>query len=579
MQQNKIVFVQSGRLGNAFFRYMACAIINIKNPRLTFCLKENFNEPEERFTYYAGLDYEGNDLGIEFSPNIQSMVMANTSAMGYNTLGYLKHTIDLDNLTSNYYINKENGNGLYVKKCITINDANFLDFVNKKLECFNVVMDGFFQFGHLYLHYKPQILKYMEQHSLNHSIQTDLLDKIMIQELLIDKVLLPEKIYDIVIHIRLGDFNGRPDYIELKYYFALFKTINFSGKKICILFEPTTKQSDHIYIEECRQWFQDKGLFIALETNSLMLDFNIMKQAKILVCSMSTLSWTAAYLSKKIEQCYMPNYNFYKTEERAAFYFHKPIENTILYQVQTTNLSSIKSIILTLPEYAETRLNKLDDFRQKLSQIGLETEIYNGVNGKDIIISKSISNSDSNSNSEKIITYQNCTLTYNPKVRINGAPMTKGEFGCAWSHLNLFKQLLSEGTDVTYYLILEDDIELCRPLNELYELLQHIPSDTDLCHLAKSDWYPFQKTKQVNAFFSECEKRFFSKTTAYLVSKKGAEKLLSYYQDAINVPIDDLINMIYRLTPDFRVYVPLSDYFFKEQDNVLSSIHEINLNT
>jgi GR25 family glycosyltransferase involved in LPS biosynthesis len=99
--------------------------------------------------------------------------------------------------------------------------------------------------------------------------------------------------------------------------------------------------------------------------------------------------------------------------------------------------------------------------------------------------------------------------------------------------------------------------------------------DTDICHLAKSDWYPFTKTRPVNQYFYECEKIFFNKTTAYLISNKGAKKIMEYINHSINVPIDDLFNMIYRLTPDFRFYVP-NDYFFKEQDNILSTIKDID---
>jgi len=572
MSDNKIIFVPNGRLGNALFRYLACAIINIKNPSLSYCLEEDFIEKENssslnKFTFYPGVDHEGDDISSS-----SSLVVA------YNTLGFYKHMIDLDKLKSNAYINKENGHGIYVKKTITINDDNFLAFLNKKLEYFNIRMKGFFQFGHLYLEYKEKILNYIVEHQNEHFIKTDTNDKFLMRDLLNDTNLPLEKQYDIVIHIRLGDFNGRPDYIELKYYLSLFETMEWVAvgaiKRTCILFDPSSsKPGDCVYIEECMQWFKERNIPITIEANSLLMDFNIMKQAEILVCSMSTLVWAAAYLSKRLKKCYMPDYNFYEIAHRRILYFKKPIENTTLYPVKTTqsNLSSIKTIILTLPEYSNERLIKLDNLRQRLTQICLESTIYNGVNGKDIILKET--------SDEKIkqLLYKDTILTYNKTVRLYQTPMTRGEFGCAWSHLNLFKQLVQEDSSVSYYLILEDDVELVKPPAELYELLKNIPSDMDLCHLAKSDWYPFIKTIPVNAYFSECQKHFFNRTTAYIVSKKGAEKLLNYHQGAINVPIDDLFNMIFRLMPDFRFYVPsVADYFFKEQDNITSIIQEIN---
>ena len=155
--------------------------------------------------------------------------------------------------------------------------------------------------------------------------------------------------------------------------------------------------------------------------------------------------------------------------------------------------------------------------------------------------------------------------------------MSNGELGCALSHINLLKQLTKEPTEIKYYLIMEDDVELVKPINELYELFHHLPDDFDICHLAKSTWYDFVKTNKVNAYFSECSKSYFNNATAYIVSKKGAEKIMLYISNSVSVPADDLINMIYRLTPDFRFYVPC-EYFFKEQDGVKSTIKNINLN-
>ena len=153
--------------------------------------------------------------------------------------------------------------------------------------------------------------------------------------------------------------------------------------------------------------------------------------------------------------------------------------------------------------------------------------------------------------------------------------MRKGEFGCALSHIHLLKQLTKEPSEINYYLIMEDDLELVKPINELNDLLHHLPSDFDMCHLAKSDWNPFIKTQAVNEYFSECSKSYFNRTTAYIISKKGAEKVLLYVDSQLSIPIDDIFNRIYRLTTDFRFYVPF-DYFFKEQNNIESTIKDIN---
>ena len=575
-EQKKLVFYPSGRLGNAFFRYMACAIINIINPALKYTLLADFEPPIKNFTYYPGLDQEGCDAYKTKDANSKAMeneAMRETTIMGFNTLGYFKHTID--KLTSNIYINKENGQGLYVKNNLILTDNNFFDMFYKKLENFNVYMDGYYLFGYIYLKYKPQILHYIEQHKNEHFIQIDRNERFLMRDILDDIILPLEKQYDIAIHIRLGDFNGRLDFIEVEYYLVLFTSLlsQFQGKRICIVYQSSSgihSATDEQYIRTCLKWFQQNDLPITIESNSLLVDFNIMKQAKVLICSMSTLAWSAAYLSKHIEQCYMPNYNFYgHGGQRDAMFFHKPIENTILYNVKTTPAVKIKTQIITLPEFSG-RIANLDGLMYNLSIIGMDTNIIYGVYGKDI----KIYNAAYKETGVKHITWKGTTFFYDMRVRLNGQHMTKGEFGCAWSHLNVLQQLLTEPAG-TYYLILEDDVELVKPLNELHELLQHVPEDADMCHLAKSDWYPFELTKKVNDYFYECKKQFFNKTTAYLVSHKGAQKILEYTKNSINVPIDDLFNMIYRLTPDFRFYVP-AEFYFKEQDNIISTIKTID---
>lgn len=568
-----LVFNPRGRLGNAIFRYMACAVLNILNPTLKYTLKRNVMAEDDLngFTYYPGQDHNGDDLYcVKEQTGRLEKADADHSVMGFNTLGYFKHTIDVNKLISNQYINKDNRHGLYVKKTLMITDDNFFYYLYKKKNGFNLVMDGYFQFDVIYNVYKTEILAYMEQHKNEHYIQTDNNQRFCFSELLQDMKLSPEQQYDIIIHLRLDDFNGRPDFIELQYYLDLFAGIDFTEKTVCILCQTVSDKKDTLYLEQMLEWFKKHSISVKVESNSLLMDFNMMKQAKVLVCSMSTLAWSAAYLSNKLQQCYMPDYNFYHVPERRMSFFKKPIENTILYPVKTTSpiLSRIKPYILTLPEYSE-RLTKLTDFRQKLSNIGLTCNIYNGVNGKDVVLK------NTSIKTLKTITWQNQSYYYDTTKRLNGMPMSPGEFGCIWSHLNLLRQLLAEPNPAIYYLILEDDVELVKPLEMLEDLLHHIPTDTDMCHLAKSDSHTFIPINKVNKYFYKCTKRFFNKTTAYLISQKGAQKVLDYANININMPIDDLYNVIFRTQFDFMFYVP-DTFFFKEQLNISSCIKDID---
>ena len=63
-----------------------------------------------------------------------------------------------------------------------------------------------------------------------------------------------------------------------------------------------------------------------LEHNDTITDFYIMKEAELLICSKSTLSWCAAFFSDKIQKCYLPDY--ITTANSTCKY---PIDNTELY--------------------------------------------------------------------------------------------------------------------------------------------------------------------------------------------------------------------------------------------------------
>ena len=583
-----IIFVSSGRFGNAVFRYMACSLINIIHPELNhkYTLNTEYNPPASFFDFYKGSDCEQNDaffININNETIISELLTRykyNNSIMGFNTLGYVKHTIDTSKLISNQYINESNGHGIYIKNTIRITDDNYMNLIYdvNKIKNVNLLMDGYFQFSYIYLQYKPQILEYMDKHKHEHKIQTDRNDIFFVKDIINDIELDKNKIYDIAIHIRLGDFNGRLDFIEPQYYIKLFETIDIkSSQKICLIHEPITNLRDGQYIQELIAWFKSKNININVEYNSLLVDFNIMKQATILVCSMSTLSWIAAYVSNHIKKCYMPNYNFYNkvdpsnSLDRSNVYFNYPIENTVLYDISSVHpiISKIKTQLLTLPQYSY-RLNKLNILFENLTKIGIKPNIFNGVYGKDIIFDQN----DKNDNTQlETITWNNTTYNYNKNIRLNGARMMNGEFGCVWSHINIYKQMIEKNDK--YYLVLEDDVCLVKSIDQLFNLLNNIPADADYCHLALSDWYPFILTEQKNEYFYKCKKTFFNRTTAYIISLNGAKKIINYIGNEINLPIDDLINTIYRTTLDFNVYVPKT-YYFKEQNNTESIIKDIN---
>ena len=66
MENNYIIFKQSGRFGNAIFRYMAYVMLQKGNNNFKYILDTDFSKlgvPD--YTFFNGQDYAGNDISSE----------------------------------------------------------------------------------------------------------------------------------------------------------------------------------------------------------------------------------------------------------------------------------------------------------------------------------------------------------------------------------------------------------------------------------------------------------------------------------------------------------------------------------
>jgi GR25 family glycosyltransferase involved in LPS biosynthesis len=580
MENNYFIFNQSGRFGNAVFRYMAYIMLQKGNSNFKYILDEDFlklNVPE--YTFFNGVDYANNDIqsgNYNSLEDIQNDCDKMTNADGYNTLGFIKRDIDISKLCKTDYINHEVGGGIFVKNTKIINEDNFFNYIDysytdgenisklsKLSKNRNISLKGYFQYDQIYLQNKNYIINFLQENKNVHKIRTD--SEIYFTKSIIDDMVLDSsKIYKNVIHIRLGDFNGRPDFIESEYLLRLFDSIkDILYNKTAIVIETPSCESDIKYLNTVLEWFKQNNVPIpVVESNDMLTDYNIMKQTKVIVSSMSTLCWVAAYFSKSLEKVYMPNYNFFDNEERKNAFFKMPIQNTILYDVKTTKFTDIKVVILTLKKYSH-RMNKVYDLVNKLSHLGLRCSLFYGVNGEDIKITKSVTPNI------YYLEYNNEIKKYDCSIRVNKQLMTAGELGCAWSHINIYKTLLKDNS-VDKYLIFEDDVEIVESLEYVYECLIKIPSDFDMCHVSKSDWYNFVFNNKVNEMWNTIHKEYFNRLTAYIISKNGAKKIVDHIKDNINIPADDLLSNMH-LEDKIRVYVP-TRYMFHEPGNTVSII-------
>lgn len=228
---------------------------------------------------------------------------------------------------------------------IMIDDNLFLSILNKKSQIDknkNINLTGYFQHDSIYIKYKKEILSYMKEHQA-HIIGTDGNDEKEKRYRynktyynIKDIINTPEnfnKYYDVVIHLRLEDFITYGFYIKVDRILDLLKTIDLS-QNVCIVVKKITTDIEREYIEKINEFYKTKyNKDIKIESNSVIEDFHIMKNAKTLVCSMSTLSWCASLLSDKLEKCYVPDYKQNTPGIGSVTSFKKPIENTIFYAI------------------------------------------------------------------------------------------------------------------------------------------------------------------------------------------------------------------------------------------------------
>jgi len=303
-------------LGDSIFRYLACTLLIIKY-NLIYMLEDELPLVEE-YKFFRGVDHEYDDIEHLNTRNINNMkkyASNNDNIKCFNTFAFFKNKIDLNKLVSNEYMNENSGQGLYVKNIINVDDNNFLNIFLGDLDFNNIRMIGYFQYDDIYVNRKKYILDYINQNKYNDFIYCN--KKYLMKDIIDDCF---TDIYDIIIHLD-NDFS-----IEL------LNKLDFSNKKCGIVIEENKINNSTGFLKKYIDWFFENNMIVDILSHDILRNFHIMKSAKILVCSMNNISWCAAYLSNKIELCYMPNYSSHKTYDK-KIYFKNPIQNTVFYDL------------------------------------------------------------------------------------------------------------------------------------------------------------------------------------------------------------------------------------------------------
>ena len=253
---------------------------------------------------------------------------------------------------------------VHLKWDLVVNDQFFIDVMNAfmnsqpipKIDVNSVVLfEGYFQHDKIYRIFKSYIIDFiLERKDIvlrsENPFGREKLDSLHQEKYnAIDLIQFKlERQHDIVVHLRLEDFIGlsyamNPLCIK-KNIDEILK--NNNNTPFCIVLNKPKTEIEQKYLNFLTKNYKN----VTIESNDPMTDFNIMKNAKILICSCSTLSWTAAFLSDTVETVYFPNRDNHRQSWWIWETFKNPIDNTIIYNFDTCSLEKLNEILDTHKE-------------------------------------------------------------------------------------------------------------------------------------------------------------------------------------------------------------------------------------
>lgn len=238
---------------------------------------------------------------------------------------------------------------------IVFSDIDFIDWSNQVLNdqipsidtTKKYLFQGYYQHDAIFLKYKSQLIDHIEKNSDDLLITdgykpggTGIYHYTVAQY--VSKYLLhchaPFPIYDIVVHLRLEDFVYVNQVLHPKCISDVLD--NFANESMCFVVNVPTTLFEHRYIN----YFKEK-YNIVLQSNDLIIDYHIMKNAKVIVCSRSTMCWSSIFFSNTVKTVFFPHCVHASGPHET---FRTPIENTIPYNVHCATEHEINLFLDTL---------------------------------------------------------------------------------------------------------------------------------------------------------------------------------------------------------------------------------------
>jgi len=154
-----------------------------------------------------------------------------------------------------------------------------------------------------------------------------------------------------------------------------------------------------------------------------------------------------------------------------------------------------------------------------------------------------------------------------------------GVIGCALSHITLWRALVEDHNETFGYLIFEDDVDFADAYEwKLYSMLLQVTFEWDILFLGHLVCYEYQTNHRVDgplpiweklSDYTEPRRTSWVGTASYIISKRGAMKLLQYIEaKGVQHGIDYLIQL--RSVDLLRAYVARPMLNFADYESPLN---------
>lgn len=257
--------------------------------------------------------------------------------------------------------------------------------------------------------------------------------------------------------------------------------------------------------------------FVQLDLNDFEGSYKIMKQAIM-------EDWHSKRIDiiRKEKNKILNYYNFFPT-----------IERTIMKDIYQMRLKDITES-LCIHVLSNNLTYYIEPFLNTLVNMGFSVNAFNSLLKNQEIKVENINGSPY----EKRLILQN-----DIKYFISHDEITKDNVNILlrnYEQVHLFEEIVSKNNkafnnSVNNHLVIIDNYKNTCYLDTFLKYVNpnNLPPDFDICQLTYSDKQPFKLIEQTNLYYFKVKKYFFNNCGVYIVSKKGAMKILQFLNNYV----------------------------------------------